>query len=372
MNSRDKWLRFLPIPIVLSVMGLLLLGLWAGLARMGISGVRSNHTMMHGSLMVSAVLGTLICLERAVALTGVLQSRWKWLAFLAPVFNAIGGILLVTGWHDMIAEMLILLASGGLIAIFLVILRYHRSIDTGIMMLGAVALLVGNGLWFMGRPIFEVVHWWIAFLILTIIGERLELSRIRQITQRQRQYLVTIIIFYFGSVILTIIDLGWGTRIGGIGFILMAWWLLRYDIARVTIRRGGLPQFVAVCLLSGYVWLGLSGVIGLWQGALYAGLFYGAFLHSVLIGFVFSMIFGHAPIMIPALTGRSIHFNRILYLPLLLLHMSLALRIASNIFIWLPGRYWGGVLNVASILLFLVLMFILVVLYKAPQRTSPS
>lgn len=370
-QQQGKWPRFLPIPIMLTVMGLMLLGLWAGMARMGIAGVRSSHVMMHGSLMVSGVLGTLICLERAVALTGVLRSRWAWLAFLAPFFNATGGILLVTGWHDTLAQMLIFFASGGLITIFIVIMKHHASTDTGLMMLGAVALLAGNGLWFMGRPLFEVVHWWIAFLILTIIGERLELTRIRQITQAQRQYLLAIIMLYFGSVLLTSVNLGLGTRLEGIGFVLMAWWLFRYDIARVTIRRGGLPQFAATCLLSGYVWLGISGIIALWQGALYIGLLYGAFLHAVLIGFVFSMIFGHAPIIIPALTGRSVHFNRILYLPLLLLHASLILRIVSNIFMWIPGRQSGGTFNVVSILLFFVLMLYLVVFGKAPQHTSP-
>jgi hypothetical protein len=372
MSPRGKWLYVLPIPIVLVTVGLMLIGLWAGMARMGISGVRSPHILTHGSLMVSAVLGTLICLERAVALIGVLPSRWAWLAFLAPFFNAIGGILLVTGWQDHLAMMLILLASGGLIAIFVVIMTVHPSTDTALMMLGAIALLVGNGLWFTGSPIFELVHWWIAFLILTIIGERLELSRIRKITPRQRWYLITIILFYFGSVVLTLVDLVWGTRLGGIGYILMAWWLFRYDIARITVQHNGLPKFVAICLLSGYVWMGIGGIIALWQGALYAGLLYEAFLHAILVGFVMSMIFGHAPIIIPALTGRSVQFNRILYVPLLLLHTSLILRIASDITLWVSGRQWGGIFNVVAILLFLAIMGFLVVFANIPQRPSAT
>jgi hypothetical protein len=40
-----------------------------------------------------------------------------------------------------------------------------------------------------GQPIYLTVHWWTAFLILTIVGERLELSRIRRLT-RTSEYLL--------------------------------------------------------------------------------------------------------------------------------------------------------------------------------------
>lgn len=365
-------LRWLPVPIALSVLCLLLVALWAGLARLGVPGVQSNQLMTHGPLMVLAVLGTLICLERAVALNGVLRSRWRRLAFLAPLLSAFGGVLLATGWQDTFARVILLLASLGLVAMFTVILRHHPSTDAGIMTLGSITLLVGNGLWLMGRPVFEVVHWWTAFLILTIVGERLELSRVRQITPRQRAYLIVILTTYLASVVLTTVDLGTGTRLAGLSCLLMVWWLFRYDVARVTVRHEGLPQFAAICLLSGYFWLGIGGVIALWQGALYAGLFYESFVHAMLVGFVFSMIFGHAPIIIPALTGHSLRFNPLLYLPLFLLHISLVLRIASNITTWLPGRQWGGTLNAVAILLYLAVILFLIVLGRMNEWAKSS
>lgn len=360
MTRQERvWLRWLPAPILLAVVGLLLIALWTGLARLGVPGVQSGQMTIHGPLMVSAVLGTLISLERAVALISVWQSRGKWLAFLAPLSGAVGGVLLVAGGFDDPARMIILLSSLGLVGIFTVMMRRHPTTDAGIMMVGAVALLIGNGLWLMGRPVFQVVHWWVAFLILTIVGERLELSRIRQITQHQRRYLAVIVVAYLVSIVLTLADLGWGTRLEGAAYLVMACWLFRYDVARVTIRRRDLPQFVAACLLSGYLWLSVGGVIALWQGVLYAGLYYEAFLHALLVGFVFSMIFGHAPIIIPALTGYSVRFSRLLYVPLALLHGSLVLRIVSNVTAWMLGRQWGGALNVISILVFLALMLFL-------------
>jgi hypothetical protein len=84
----------------------------------------------------------------------------------------------------------------------------------------------------------------------------------------------------------------------------LALWLLRYDIARYTVRKTGLTRFIAVCLLSGYIWLGLSGLLALRFGGVTAGFQYDALLHTLFVGFVISMIFGHAPIIFPAVLGK--------------------------------------------------------------------
>jgi len=39
-------------------------------------------------------------------------------------------------------------------------------------------------------------------------------------------------------------------------------WLLRFDIARITIHKIGLPRFAAACLFSGYAWLAVRGLLG--------------------------------------------------------------------------------------------------------------
>jgi hypothetical protein len=99
----------------------------------------------------------------------------------------------------------------------------------------------------------------------------------------------------------------------------------------MTIRRSGLPQFVAACLISGYVWLGVGGAVVLSNEPLFAGFSYDAYLHAVLLGFVFSMVFGHAPIIFPAVIGRPIGFTPFAYVPLAVLHFSVALRILADL-----------------------------------------
>ena len=92
-------------------------------------------------------------------------------------------------------------------------------------------------------------------------------------------------------------------RVTSVGVLGLGLWLLRYDIARRTVKMTGVTRFV---LLSGYVWLLVSGVIGFVYGGIPAGPIYRAILHAVFLGFVFAMIFGHAPIIFPSVLGLDI------------------------------------------------------------------
>jgi hypothetical protein len=65
------------------------------------------------------------------------------------------------------------------------------------------------------------------------------------------------------------------------------------------------------------------------------------------------MIFGHAPIIFPAILGIPINFQPAFYAQLILLHVSLALRIFADYTNLYPLRMWGGLLNEMAILLFM-------------------
>ena len=52
----------------------------------------------------------------------------------------------------------------------------------------------------------------------------------------------------------------------------------RHDVARRTVRQSGLTRFTAVCLLSGYFWLAVSGVLAVYFGTVLAGAAYDAIL----------------------------------------------------------------------------------------------
>jgi hypothetical protein len=299
--------------------------------------------------MISGFLGTLISIERAVALNK------SWL-YTGPVLSAAGGIYYVLGGNDIIGPLLMLAGSFGLVIIFAVILKQHRADYTIVMALGAVSFFIGMLLWVLGKPIYSIVLWWSGFLVLTIVGERLELSRlIRPSKTRTNTGRIAIGVYSFGLVF-TLFSLDIGTRIASAGMLLMAFWLLRFDIARFTVRKTDLVRFVAVCLLSGYVWLGIGGAIGLYSGATFAGPLYDAFLHTVFVGFTFSMIFGHAAIIFPSILMLPVKYSPKFYGPLILLHISLIMRITGDLVFIHSIRLWGSLLNAIAILLFLGIM----------------
>jgi hypothetical protein len=138
------------------------------------------------------------------------------------------------------------------------------------------------------------------------------------------------------------------------GLLALAFWLLRHDLAWRTVRQRGLPRFMAICLLSGYAWLAVGSLLWIFfPDRLNGGPFYDAMLHSIFLGFVFAMIFAHAPVIFPSITGVAMPFQRAFYGHVAFLHLSLALRVGADLGVWLPGQKWGGLLNALAILVFL-------------------
>jgi hypothetical protein len=133
-------------------------------------------------------------------------------------------------------------------------------------------------------------------------------------------------------------------------------WFIPNDIATRNLRHPTpLTRYIAFCLFSGFIWLILGGGLMLGLGGQYAGLYYDAILHIVFVGFVMSMIFGHAPIIFPAIVQVQITFSPVFYIHLALLHLSLLLRVIGDLASLQAIRQWGGLLNEVAILLFLVM-----------------
>jgi len=348
MTTRTRTYR---APLLLLAVLALLAAMWAGLLRLAWDWPVLHPTLpvSHGPLMVSGFFGTLISLERAVAL----RARWF---YLGPLASGLGGLLLAVGVPGLPGPLLLTFGSFWLLVIFGYILRQHMAAYTLVMALGALCWLVGSVLWLSGWPVSHFVLWWLGFLVLTIAGERLELSRVTRLTRRSQQlFLAATAVFLLGLLIL-FWSFDWGVRVAGVGFLALAAWLLRYDIARRTVRLKGLTRFIAVCLLSGYLWLVVAGVVGVVYGGVPAGPAYDALLHAVSLGFVFAMVFGHAPIIFPAVLNLTVEYRPVFYLPLAVLHASLLLRIAGGLagFFW--ARHWGGLFNAIAVLLYLGIM----------------
>ncbi len=336
-------------PLLALGLAALVCGIWAGLLRFGWSlpQGRANLIELHGPLMVFGFLGTVISLERAVAL------RRPW-GYLAPAGTIVGAALLLAGLRQGLGELVLLLAGCVLVALFAVILRAHATASTGVLLLGAALWVVGDALWLDNYPFVQVVPWWAGFLVLTIVGERLELAAMSRLDRTGRIAFSALTLLYVGGLACSVADAGTGIRIAGVAFVGYALWLARYDVTRHTVRRPGLPRFVALALLPGYVWLGFGGALWLRYGAAFAGFDHDAELHAIFLGFVFSMIFGHAPVIFPGVLGIRIPFRRVFYAHLALLHAGLVLRITGDLAGSFTTARWGGMLNATAITLFLL------------------
>ena len=300
----------------------LVLGVAGGLARLTPLPVSIAALALHGPLMVSAFFGTVISLERAAAL----DRLW---AYAAPMGAGLGGVLLLVGL-PFEGFLLMVLAAAVLVVASSVVLTRQRSLEMAALLAGAAAWLMGN----LGLLLsFPAVPWWIAFFALTIGGERLELSRyLKRPPWARNAFMALAAALLFAPL---------EPRYLGVALVLLALWLFAFDLARVTVRQAKLPRYVAVCLLAGYVWLALGGAL------IALELAYDAALHTIFLGFVFSMVFGHAPVILPAVLRSPLPYHAVLYAPLILLHASLAVRVAASVEL----GAWG---NAAAIALFIL------------------
>lgn len=335
------------IPFLLFGFVALFAGAGAGLARLGyhLPAAITGVAALHGPLMICGFFGVVIALERAVAI----GRAW---AYAAPLLAGLGSAAVLHGaaplapWLYLAGSVVLLLAS-------LDVWRRQRALFNFTLALAAACWTAGVAAWAAGAAVFSVVPWWVAFLVLTIAGERLELSRFMPPSPRAQRGFAALL----GLAVLALLAaVRWPAALHawGASLVALALWLLRFDIARRTVRQHGLTRFIAVCLLSGYVWLAVGGAVITLAGALQPGTpAYDAALHALLLGFVFGMVFGHAPIVFPSVLRVAVPYREVFYVPLALLNVSLLLRMAGDSFA--PQlKHSAGLLSALSLVLFVV------------------
>lgn len=351
------------LPLLVMGMASLLVGVLGGLARLAVdvpvfAQLRAHG---HGALMIAGFFGTVISLERAVAL----HRFWP---YLAPLCAGLGGVAFLAQGPWWLSPALFSLAGGLFVAASLTVFRQMPAVFTFTLLLGAAAWLAGNLRWLFTMEIGSAVAFWMCFLVLTIAGERLELTRFMPPKPFGRKIFIGLLVLIGAAVGLLPFTAEAGSRLLAGGLFLLAGWLLHYDIARHTIKQAGLTRFVAVCLLSGYGWLAMGSLLGL-GGAFEIGHpWRDSALHAIFLGFVFSMVIGHAPIIFPAVMRVKIPYHPFFYVPLAALQLSLFVRIAGNLGESLPWRQAGSALNALSLALFILTIIVSVARGASLQR----
>jgi len=221
------------------------------------------------------------------------------------------------------------------------IVTRQRALFTVILTVAAACWITGTLACMLAAPAASVAAWWLAFLVLTVAAERLELSRLLSPPRlSQLTFIVAVALILAGAAREEYA--GEAAPLSGIGLLAVTAWLIRHDIALRTIRFSGPARFSAACILAGYFWLAVAGIMLLVVPPGTASFSYDAIVHAIAIGFILSMIFGHAPINLPAVTGVRVRYSAAAYLPLVLLHFSVLLRVAADLLERIELRTLGG------------------------------
>ncbi|WP_191060887.1 hypothetical protein [Geminicoccus harenae] len=347
--------------LILAAVVSLALGVAGGLGRLGMLAGPVPAAGLHGPIMICGFFGTLISLERAVA-------SGAWPALLIPSLSATGAVLLIAG-QDEAGAVAFLLAALGLTVLTAASAVRLPAMFTAVMTLGAALWAWGSWQWLAGSSVTEVSYVWLGFLILTIAAERLELSRLARPGAVAHAVLA---LFLAGFVLALALGQPWtgaSAMLSG-SLAAIAAWLLRYDIALRTIRGQGTARFAAACLLAGYAWLVAAACCLLLLPPATTVFGHDAAVHAIGTGFVLSMVFAHAPVILPAVTGAPVRYVPALYAPAALLQCAVALRLAADLALAPAWRQGAAILTVTSILLYAGLL--LATSFIRPRVRNPA
>jgi hypothetical protein len=325
----------------------LFIGMSAGLIRMGWNIQVTSFAIHHGAIMVGGFLGTLILLEKVIPLK-------RNILLVFPLINALSLLVVVPGLYLLGQAFLLIGALGLLIVFFLYLMRQPRDLSLLIMMMGAFCQ-IGGHVMLLSKQFYPMAFpWWMAFILFVIVGERVELSKFLPVTARHKMMLVGFLSLFLMGLFLPFH--GVGKYLSGLALILISTWLMRHDVISVAVKKDGLTRFSGIALLVGCINLLFTGLflIGL-PDTPFA---YDAIVHTFFIGFAFTMIFAHGPIILPGVLGFSFKpYHHTLYIPLITLVSSLFIRLLADLSI-IPYslRLWSGWISFSSILFYFMLL----------------
>jgi hypothetical protein len=341
---------FKPIFVFPLVILALLAGVAGGWIRLGymeynITGTAANH----GILMVGGFLGTLISLERAM----VMKNK-VWL--MVPLCSGLSiPVLLLLGWPT-VGVGFLLASSMGLMAIMYLQSLNHPAVYQYIMSIGAVCWMIGNFMLLYSGFVPAAVPWWMGFILFTIVGERLELSKFLPTPKLAKNALVWLLGAFLIGMWLPFH--GSGNWLMGIAVILISFLLLHFDMAKIASKKNKQFKYIGIGLRVGYVWLTLNGIILCFFEA--HAMHYDLYLHTFFLGFTFSMIWAHAPIILPmVLNIRHNPYHPVLWLGWTVFQLSLLGRVLGSFAIHSEFRSWFGIVNGWSILLMFGMMAVI-------------
>jgi len=328
----------------------LVAGILGGWMRMGWAIHVPEAAGYHGLLMTGGFMGGLITMERTITM----KNRW-WLTF--PLSCGLAVLATLAG-EAQVGTIFLLIGGSGLILFYLNILNHQKEPYWYVLLGGAVFWLIGNLKFLLTGSIPLAVNWWVGFILLTILGERMELTKFLPIPKAERWILWVLLGLAALGLILPVHGGGKSLYlVAGMGLVV---WFVRNDMARKSVKKSGYQRYLGIGILTAHAWL-LTHLLALYfLSDSYLG--YDIYIHAFFLGFGFSMIWAHAPMLLPAiLKFQNKAFHSVLWLVWAIFQLTLLGRVLSSILQFTEWRKYFGMANGIAVLLMFVSMILVMV-----------
>ena len=212
-------------------------------------------------------------------------------------------------------------------AVYAVIWARQHSVSVLIQLLGSAAGACSAGLWASGINASALAPWWMVFLVLTIVGERLELAHVSFVGMYVEPVLIASSAAAVLSLPLQLMLPPARYAVLGLALLALLVTMLLNDTAIKTWKVRGVTGFMGVCMLLGYAWALFASI--LWIFRVYGDNGYWADMgiHALALGFTISMVIAHVCVIVPSVIRRAMPYSPVLWLPLALLYRGLVLRL---------------------------------------------
>jgi hypothetical protein len=306
----------------------------------------------HGHLMLGGFLAAVIMFERIIALR---IHRLIWV----PYAYVISALFLPTGSRAALVVHLIALA-GWIVHRWMAYRqfgKYEKPLVESVAYVTLSAALTHPG-GLIASPLVALTA--LAFPVVTILVERLELSL--NFRKNGARALLWSLIVWCGLWILSSRIAVPHIRWMGVATLVIAAGCIRYDQTLwVKTSAFQLHSFLRRALTVAYVWFILSALAMVAASYLPGAVMKDILFHLLGLGFIFTMILAHAPLILPAAIGKLPPFS-VPVIPFAIFQLWTVVRIlsdlmvANSIRIWMSAGWITGILHLVTFIYYMALI----------------
>ena len=373
MSFMAASLAFMFLALLVGIFRLMSLNFFA-------TGILGGLYALHSIIMVFGFLAAIIMTER-VAGVRIIPGAQKLKAPVVMVpFVTLGVIVETIGYMWQVPTLRFLgslLLMAGCVA-FIATLRFLKrnseaKFSFDFMILSVVSLLLAAMVSAFTIPVDDMgfIMLLLAFPVLFILGERIELTRIVANPKSNKGFRRALVISAVGIILFAVGSGERFTMLANMTFLIGSVLLLVVFLSVLIVENHNLrlllksprplQRYVSRHVRVAYGWavIGMVLAVGYSLSGFELDL-YDPFIHSLTLGFIGTMMLAHGPVILPGVLKRKFNEEKLTMLPLAVLTLSVVLRVGGDLFMLVSYSAavrltvgFSGWLVLAAVLLFL-------------------